>query len=143
MITKGLENVTAVNVTDSAELTCSAVGVPVPVIVWLRVFPNGSAYVISEVSAEITTEVSENELISLLELANTTTEDSGVYVCSSSNNVSINGTLSEDTSATTLVVQGELIIATCPVLTITVRVPLLSVCMPDRSFLSAAQLLLK
>ena len=90
-----------------ATFTCSASGLPRPMMTWLRVV-NGQTLTITQSQYSIvTTPVGTQNQTSTLVVSNTTTNDTTTYICNATN---VAGT--SNTSAT-LTVQGEIHYCRC------------------------------
>ena len=81
-------NVTVVNETNTTSFTCTAFGIPTPVVEWLKLSDNGPSTLLSSSALTNITEVTNgNNVTSVLLFTSPVRTDEAMYMCRGTNNV--------------------------------------------------------
>ena len=97
----------AVNESSSINFTCSAYGVPAPVILWTKLDDDGDMFPVS-ITSELEGYTNGSVVVtSTLAIHNAATVHAGTYMCTAENDVIGNGTSTVDSANFTLIVQSK------------------------------------
>ena len=99
-------NVTVVNETNTTSFTCTAFGIPTPVVEWFKLSDNGPSTLLSSSSLiNITEVINGNNVTSVLLFTSPVRTDEAMYMCRGTNNVT-NVINSPENGNITFYVQG-------------------------------------
>ena len=95
-----------VNVTDSVVLTCTAFGIPLPNVTWIKTIDGVSADIDRLYEPTIDKSVNNNVVTSLLMFDNITKVDEATYTCFAQNDIR-NVLNTPNNASVGVIVQGE------------------------------------